>query len=69
MGRCFCNRDVSNKLIQYVADMQSQIVPKLKDAGLFREQAYVGGQWLDAKTGSKFDVIGGSSCPMFRDHT
>ncbi|KAL8687038.1 MAG: hypothetical protein Q9224_005269, partial [Gallowayella concinna] len=37
------------------------IATTLNDAALFREQAYVGGQWLEAKAGLKFDVISGST--------
>ncbi|KAM0795504.1 succinate-semialdehyde dehydrogenase-like protein [Usnea florida] len=33
------------------------IAAKLKDPTLFREKAYIDGQWLDAKSGSSFDVI------------
>lgn len=36
---------------------------KLKDPTLFREKAYIDGQWLDAESGSTFDVVGASSCP------
>lgn len=35
---------------------------KLKELPLFRERAYVDGQWVEAKSGSRFDVIGASGC-------
>ena len=31
---------------------------QLDDAALFRQQAYVNGQWVDAKDGKTFDVTG-----------
>lgn len=39
-----------------------QIAAKLKDPTLLREKAYIDGQWLEAKSGSTFDVIGAMSC-------
>lgn len=30
---------------------------KLRDPTLFREKAYIDGQWLDAESGSTFDVV------------
>lgn len=35
-------------------------VPKLKDQSLFKEQCYVGGEWIDAKSGQTFEVHGES---------
>lgn len=31
---------------------------KLKNPDLFRDKAYVNGEWIEAKSGKRFDVIG-----------
>ncbi|KAB8337170.1 hypothetical protein FH972_021474 [Carpinus fangiana] len=31
-------------------------IPELKDKSLFKQQAFVNGQWIDAKSGKKFEV-------------
>ena len=36
----------------------SHTIPKLKDPSLFKEQCYVGGNWIDAKSKEKFEVHG-----------
>ena len=30
----------------------------LKDQTLFKDKAYVNGQWVEAKSGKRFDVVG-----------
>lgn len=30
----------------------------LKDPALFKDKAYVNGEWIEAKSGKAFDVIG-----------
>ena len=36
----------------------SHTIPKLNDPSLFKEQCYVGGSWIDAKSKEKFEVHG-----------
>jgi len=33
-------------------------MPQLKNPDLFKEQSYVDGKWIDAKSGARFDVVG-----------
>lgn len=34
-----------------------QLKSRLRDPKLFREQAYVGGKWIDAQSGKTFSVF------------
>src|ERR1700733_3370180 len=51
-------------------DSQSccSLILQLDDSALFRQQAYVNGQWIDAKDGKTFDVTGipRKSAPLTR---
>ncbi len=38
--------------------MPNNSVPKLKDPSLFRQECYVNGEWVKAKSGKTFDVHG-----------
>lgn len=37
--------------------------PKLKNPDLFKDKSYVDGEWVEAKSGKRFDVIGTSPLP------
>lgn len=38
-----------------------KITTRLKDSSLFHEKAYINGQWVDAKSGASFEVVGTSA--------
>jgi len=35
-----------------------KFLPQLNDPSLFRQKAYINGEWIDAKDGKTFDVYG-----------
>lgn len=36
----------------------------MDDADLFRDQSFIGGSWVEAKSGARFDIVGESSSPV-----
>lgn len=54
LTRYISNHNVPKVIPQWCGPL----IVQLDESALFRQQAYVNGQWIDAKDGKTFDIIG-----------